>query len=110
MVDGMENITTPGGTSAVPDLFAQVDAHIEAIRPAHQEAWRGPVVRDYQPGALVWLWDHYNTATVEGPGRRPDSWVVTTTDAEGEISKYEYPSGQLRPAAAPVEFRRSEVA
>lgn len=66
----MENITAPREFAAPPaltasDPFALIDAHIEAIKPAHQEAWRGPVVRDYAIGSLVWMWDHYNTAIVE---------------------------------------------
>lgn len=106
----MENITTPRAATA-PDPFAQVDAHIEAIKPAHQAAWLGPVVRDYQPGSVVWMWDHYNTARVVGPSaERDDHWQVVTTDADGSESSYEYPSGQLRPAIAPVEFRWTESA
>lgn len=110
----MEN-TAPEGALALTlyqpapsvDPFAAIDAHIQAIAPAHQEAWRGPVVRAYEPGSVVWMWDHYNTAVVHGPGRRADTWDITTTDADGKVSRYEYPSGQLRPALAPVDFRWS---
>lgn len=100
----MESNGQHGTTS---DPFAAIDAHVEAIKPAHIEAWRGPVVRDYSPGDVVWMWDWYNTAIIEGPGRKPDHWAITTTDADGAASRYEYPSGQLRPASAPVEFRWS---
>jgi hypothetical protein len=92
-------------TQTQTDPFAVLAAHIASIKPATLAAWRGPVVRNYAAGAVVWMWDHYNTAVVTGPGRRADHWAITTTDADGSTSSYEYPSAQLRPAIAPVEFR-----
>lgn len=92
-------------TQTETDPFALVAAHIESIKPALQAAWRGPVVRNYKTGAVVWMWDHYNTAIIEGPGRHPDTWAITTADADGSESRFEYTSGSLRPAATPVEFR-----
>lgn len=87
------------------DGFALVDAHLESIKPAHQAAFDGPVVRDYAVGAIVWMWDHYNTAVIVGPGVKAGTWDITTTDADGSTSSYRYSSGQLRPAVEPVEFR-----
>jgi len=107
----MENTPTPAAAdrpalaTPAPDPFAALEGHIEAVMPAHQAAWRGPVVDIYPTGAVVWMWDHYNTAVVTGPGRLPGTWAISTTDADGEVDDYEYPSGQLRPATAPVEFR-----
>lgn len=96
-------------TTTITDPFDAIEIHIQQIGPAHKTAFRGPVVRDYQPGAIVWIWDHYNTATVTGPGSAPDTWAITTTDADGEVDAFEYKSAHLRPAAAPVEFRWSEA-
>lgn len=79
-------------------------AHTDSIQAAHQAAWRGPVVTDYQPGAIVWMWDHYNTAVVEGVGSTPGTWRVTTQDADGSTSTYEYASRQLRPALEACVF------
>lgn len=87
------------------DPFLLVDAHIAAITPAHQAAFRADVVHDYHTGDVVWMWDHYNTAVISGPGSRADSWAITTTDADGVESAYEYPSAQIRPASRVVEFR-----
>jgi hypothetical protein len=96
-------MTTTQATDTNP--FALTELHIEAIGPAHKTAFRGPVIRDYAVGALVWMWDHYNTATIEGPGRAEDSWKVITTDADGTMGRYEYPSAHLRPAQSAVDFR-----
>lgn len=88
------------------DPFALIEAHIAAITPAHRDAFAGPVARDYKPGDVVWLYDHYNTAVVRshraviGGG-----WVVVTTDADGSTSTYDYPADRLRPAVTSVEFR-----
>lgn len=104
----MESILTRcEATAPATNPFAVIAAHIEAIKPAHQAAWRGPVVDSYPAGSLVWLWDHYNTAVVVGPGAESGSWLVSASDADGIVSTYEYPAGQLRPAAEPVEFRWS---
>lgn len=94
-------------TESTADLDADIEAlnaHTESIQALHRAAWHGPVVTDYATGATVWMWDHYNTATVEGPGKRPGSWRVVTQDADGTLSRFTYPAGQLRPALAPTVF------
>jgi hypothetical protein len=52
------------------------------------------------------MYDHYNTATVlrEVPGHQ-GTWQVRTTDGDGQETTYDYAASELRPAAAPVEFR-----
>lgn len=91
-------------TTKIEAEIAALDAHTQAILTPHRAAWRGPVVTDYAVGAHVWMWDHYNTAVVEGPGTRPGTWRVVTQDADGKVSRYTYPSQQLRPALAPTTF------
>lgn len=99
----MTNIDT------IADDTAALNAHADAIQPLHKAAWRGPVIADYAVGACVWMWDHYNTAEVLGPGVRPNTWKVRTQDADGTISHYTYPSGQLRPALHPMVFTWGSV-
>lgn len=89
------------------NYFAIVNAHIQSITPAHRTAFSGPVVRDYKVGDLVWMYDHYNTARIEGPGTAVDTWDIVTTDVDGTVNKYQYRSAHLRPAVASVEFRWS---
>lgn len=90
------------------NFFDATERHLQTIAPAHRAAFRGPIVHDYQPGAIVWLLDHYNTGIVEGPGTVTDTWAITTSHCDGTVSKHEYKSAHLRPAAMSVEFRWSE--
>lgn len=83
---------------------AALSAHADAIQPLHLAAWRGPVVTDYQVGAVVWLWDHYNTATIVGPGSEPGTWLVSTPDADGEPEQFAYPATRIRPALKACVF------
>lgn len=92
-------------TTANYDFCALMDAHLQAITPEHEAAFRGPVVPHYLDGAIVWMHDHYNTAIVQGPGAEPDTWAITTTDADGSTSTYEYESRDLRPAGRITQFR-----
>lgn len=78
--------------------------HSEAILIPHGKAWNGPVRHDYQAGEVVWMWDHYNTAVIVGPGRNADTWRVTTQDADGSAHEYEYDAGSLRPAKGQCVF------
>lgn len=74
-------------------------AHTKSIEVPHRAAFSGPVVRDYQPGDIVWLFDHYNTGIVERTSSlRADWWIVTTTSVEGNAERLEYKSAWLRPA------------
>lgn len=82
---------------------AALDAHTAAIQPLHRAAWRGPVT-DYAVGSCVWMWDHYNTAAVVGPGSRPGNFVVETQSANGSIDRFTYPASHLRPALRPMVF------
>jgi len=102
----MGNTTNTTSTeSAARDSDAEsLNAHTAAIQPLHRAAWRGPVVTDYQVGACVWMWDHYNTAAIVGPGSRPGTWAVETQSADGAIDRFTYPVSQLRPALRPMVF------
>jgi len=81
-----------------------LNTHADAIQPLHRAAWRGPVVTSYATGSVVWMWDHYNTAVIIGPGIKSGTWRVETQDADGAINRYTYPSVQLRPALHPMVF------
>lgn len=105
-IEGMTN-TDMTATASEPNYFTIVNAHIESITPAHRAAFQGPVARDYQIGSPVWMYDHYNTARIEGSGTAADTWDIVITDADGTVSKYQYRSAHIRPAAAPVEFHWS---
>jgi len=84
--------------------LAALAAHAEAVRAPHQLAWAGPIVHDYEPGAPVWAWDHYNTGVVVGPGARRGTWAVSTVDADGTESTRDYAAQGLRPALQPTIF------
>lgn len=99
-------MTTLTQTEASLDAqLAALTAHSEAIIAPHTIAFKGPVVESYRVGDIVWMWDHYNTATIVGPSRKVDrDWIVSTTDADGSVSTYSYKAAWLRPAAAPSVF------
>lgn len=92
-------------TTQTTDFGAAIDAHLAAMTPVHKAAFRLPAVHEYAVGTAVWMLDHYNTATVTGPGRIDGTWAVITTDADGSVSRFEYRATQLRPALAVCEFR-----
>lgn len=94
--------------SAVDVDIAALDAHMQAIDGLHRAAFRGPAVDIYEPGATVWMYDHYNTALVEGAGRN-GTWRVTTADADGSVSSFEYEAAWLRPAIDARVFTRSSA-
>lgn len=100
----MTNALQTESTADLDADIAALDAHTESIQALHRAAWRGPVVTDYQVGACVWMWDHYNTATITGRGPGASTWHIATQDADGTIDRYTYPAGQLRPALAPTVF------
>lgn len=91
------------------DLASDADcqaltAHTEAIQAPHRAAFQLSVVEVYSPGDVVWMWDHYNTATVLRPSRVPGEWIVATSDADGSISEYSYKPEWLRPAVEACVF------
>lgn len=89
---------------------AQMEAHQEAIRPLWDEAFQSPVVNEYRPGDIVWMFDHYNTARIIGRDTGDDGgWLVETSDADGAVQQYAYPVAWLRPAKAEMVFRWPEV-
>lgn len=96
-------VTTPTADSTDADIAA-LHAHAEAIQEPHAAAFQEPAVHDYARGAIVWMWDHYNTAIVQGPGEVPDTWFVVTKGADGRPCTYRYVSTWLRPAVEPRVF------
>ncbi len=86
------------------NYFSAIDAHIATITPAHRAAFQAAGQARYAAGAVVWVYDHYNTARVLLPSIE-GSWVVELTDADGATWRTVYEGVDLRPAAAPVEFR-----
>lgn len=78
--------------------------HVDSIVIAFNKAWENPCQDIYPEGAIVWLLDHYNTATVMGVGAEPLTYLVSTVDADGEIKEYIYPITEMRPAVSEVCF------
>ena len=86
------------------DLRDLTEAHIASIEPQHTAAFAQPATLDYAVGAVVWMSDHYNTATVTGSGPE-GTWHVVTTDDDGTSHEYDCEADDLRPAPSRVEFR-----
>jgi hypothetical protein len=84
--------------------LAALNEHQNTILVSHKAAWMGPVQLHYNVGDTVWLWDHYNTAVIQGPGTKLGTWAVTTQDADGSTSRYEYHVRQIRPATEAMVF------
>lgn len=86
----------------------------EHIKPLWEAAfWPHPPLvelkRDYNPGGIVWMYDHYNTAVIMGQVRSFDDdgsniYTVRTVDSDGSVHEYDYNIKQLRPADEPHVF------
>jgi hypothetical protein len=85
-------------------------AHTEAIQEAHRTAFGLSVVEVYSPGAIVWMYDHYNTAIILRASRAPGEWIVSTSDADGSVSEYSYKPAWLRPAIEACVFTWPSIA
>lgn len=95
----------PASDAATIDAdVAALDAHTLAVEGPWRVAFRAIAKTDYQVGDHVWLFDHYNTATIVAQSEKPGMWVISTLDADGRESRLTYREVWMRPALEPRVF------
>jgi hypothetical protein len=107
MTTSTTHTISPMTQDADPQLDADIagfQAHSEAIFAPWRAAFQLLLTTDYQPGALVWMFDHYNTGVIVKAAAFPGQWVISTLDADGAASTLTYREGWLRPALSAHVF------